>query len=81
MIRIPGTLEEEAARKERLHNSSRECSCGLLRMYGTPCLNGHMYMGIEEFSEFMYDEIRTWPEWRKRVFREGVVDDRSGRVQ
>jgi hypothetical protein len=81
MIRILGTLEEEAARKARLRNSSRTCSCGLLRMYGHACLDGHVRMGIEESSEFMCDEIRTWPEWRKRVFREGVVEDRGGRLQ
>ena len=51
MIRIPGTLEEEAARKARLRNSSRECSCGLLRMYGHACLEGHVRMGIERHHQ------------------------------
>jgi len=57
MIRRLGTQEEQAARKERLRNSSRECSCGLLRMYGHACIYGHMRMGLEEFTQLLCRSI------------------------
>jgi hypothetical protein len=80
-IRRLGTPEQEAAGKERLRALVRECQkCGRLNFWGTfPC--GHVVGAMEEFTEWFCGEIRTWPEWEKKVLREGVVPDRSGRIQ
>lgn len=67
-IRRVGTPQEETARKERLRRSSRECSCGMLRMWGHACLDGHMRMTIEEFSELLCRSIANWtPEERAQA--------------
>jgi hypothetical protein len=81
MIRRLGTPTEEAARKARLRTLVHECpECGRLNFWGTfPC--GHVVGTIEEFTEWMCNEIQTWPLWQKKAFREGVVPDQSGRIQ
>jgi hypothetical protein len=81
MIRKLGSPEQEAARKEGLRALVRECpECGRLNFWGTfPC--GHVVGTIEEFTEWLCSNIKTWAEWEKKVFREGVVPDRSGRIQ
>jgi hypothetical protein len=80
-IRRLGMPEEEYARKERLRALVRECpECGRLNFWGTfPC--GHVVGTIEEFTEWFCAEIRAWPDWQKKAFREGVVPDCSGRIQ
>ena len=81
MIRRLGTQEEEKARKRRLRALIRECRvCGRLNFWSTfPC--GHVVGGIEEVNDWMCREIKTWPQWQKKAFREGVVPDQSGRIQ
>lgn len=81
MIRKVGNPEQEAARRERQRARVRECSvCGRLAFWGTfPC--GHVVGTMEEFTEWFCGEIRTWPEWKKKAWREGVVPDHSGRIQ
>jgi hypothetical protein len=58
-IRFIVTPAEEAARKERLRNSSRECSCGLLRLWGHACIRGHLRMGLEEFTQLLCRSIES----------------------
>jgi hypothetical protein len=80
-IRRLRTPAEEAARKARLRALVHECQvCGRLNFWGTfSC--GHVRGTIEECNEWMCSQIRSWPEWQKKAFREGVVPDRSRRVQ